>query len=283
MPSSQRLRVSHLAANTPMSDSQKETGGVLKPPPYLSPSSIETFRQCPLKFKYSRIDRLFDPPTEATVLGSFVHAVLETLYALPSEQRTLAEAKAIMGNLWSVEWGFTASEVLKENEKALHNFRWQAWWCIENYFALENPTQIDPKGIEHELNSRISSVPIKGFIDRWHREKSGIVISDYKTGKTPRPPYVEPKFFQLLVYADILGSELQEQVTRVELLYLKDGVRLQLSNRNEIAEKIASMREVVAETHTAVIDRCNKGEFEPTVNKLCDWCSYKSFCPAWQK
>ncbi|MGA0152949.1 MAG: PD-(D/E)XK nuclease family protein, partial [Ilumatobacteraceae bacterium] len=52
---------------------------MLTPPAYLSPSSIGTYRDCPQKFKFSRIDGLKEPPTWATHLGTFVHDVLEHL------------------------------------------------------------------------------------------------------------------------------------------------------------------------------------------------------------
>ena len=48
---------------------------MFSPPPHLSPSSMGTFEQCPLKFKYSKIDMLKDDPTEATLMGNFVHDV----------------------------------------------------------------------------------------------------------------------------------------------------------------------------------------------------------------
>lgn len=255
----------------------------LRAPEYLSPSSIDTFKQCPLKFKFSRIDRLVDEPTEATVLGSFVHAVLEDLYALPAAERTLSASRSIMSAQWEKEWGAHAAAVLRGKEKAMHAFRWNAWWCIENYFKLENPTAIEPEGIEYELNSHINDVPVRGFIDRWHLGDEGVVISDYKTGKTPRPPYVDGKFFQLILYADVLCSTVEKPLERVELLYLKDGVKLQRSMSEEVQQSIASMRQTVVETNAAVKERCERGEFEPTPNKLCDWCSYKSICPAWTK
>jgi len=36
---------------------------VLKAPAYLSPSSITTYRDCPQKFKFSRIDGIKEPPS----------------------------------------------------------------------------------------------------------------------------------------------------------------------------------------------------------------------------
>ena len=186
-----------------------------------------------------------------------------------------------MSSLWETQWQTETISVIGSKKENLHAFRWNAWWCIENYFKLETPTEVNPKGIEHELNGEIDGVPIKGYIDRWHQTDDGIVISDYKTGKTPRRPYVDGKFFQLYVYAKLLEQETRSPVHKVELLYLKDGICLKRDEN--LASEIESMTQVVVQTHAAVIERCHNGFFEPTPNKLCDWCSYKSFCPAWQK
>jgi putative RecB family exonuclease len=72
---------------------------------YLSPSSIGTYRSCPQKFKLSRIDRIPEPPTWATHLGTFVHEVLEHLYQQPSESRTVEGLRTLAGSLWTDnEW-----------------------------------------------------------------------------------------------------------------------------------------------------------------------------------
>lgn len=265
---------------TPSPEQTQEAGEQLVAPAYLSPSSIEAFRQCPLKFKYSRIDRLVDPPTEATTMGSFVHAVLEDLFRAPAADRTLPVAKTLMAEQWRNEWQEKAEEVLHNNENALHQFRWKSWWCVENYFGMEDPSSFDVSGIEHELLGPLgeTTVSIRGFIDRWHHTDDGIVISDYKTGKTPQKRFQGDKFFQLLVYADMLASERNSPVSKIELLYLKDGVRL--SRKVDVGE-VEAMRETVVQVHRGIHERCAQGVFEPTPNRLCDWCSYKAICPAW--
>ena len=49
-------------------------------PAYMSPSSIGTFNQCPMRYKYAKLDRIPEDSTEAQVLGSFVHEVLEEFF-----------------------------------------------------------------------------------------------------------------------------------------------------------------------------------------------------------
>ena len=77
----------------------------LKPPAHLSPSSLSTFEQCPLKFKYSKIDLIPDASWKEAMLGNFVHDVLEVLYSLPQNERTVQNARIIATDCWRIKVG----------------------------------------------------------------------------------------------------------------------------------------------------------------------------------
>ena len=248
------------------------------PPPHLSPSSIGSFQQCPLKFKYNKIDGLTDDPTQATLMGNFVHDVLETMYGFSPEQRTQQTAKEISAELWNTGWGERVAPWVKGAEN-LRMFRWNSWWCIENLWKIENPLLIEPSGLEEELNGQIGGVQIKGFIDRFSELEEGFVISDYKTGKTPKGKWVNDKFFQLLVYSHLLDSLGYGEAKKVELLYLKDGVKY---SHDVTKEKLDEVENIVVSVKTEIDKRCESEEFEPVKSVLCGWCSYKTICPAWK-
>jgi putative RecB family exonuclease len=248
-------------------------------PDRLSPSSISTFRQCPLKFKYSKIDGLPDAPTDATVLGNFVHEVLETMYALPPEQRTQETAKSLARQLWADSWGEKAASLI-HSEKELNFFRWTAWWCIENLWRLEDPINTSPWAIEEHVEGVVGGIRLHGYIDRLFYENGVAKISDYKTGKTPKPKYMGDKFFQLIIYSQLLESiDIIPESMSLELLYLKDGVRFEKVVSQEDVQEVI---EVIQEVREGIDSRCKSGEFEPNKSILCNWCGYKRICPAWQ-
>lgn len=252
---------------------------MLTPPPHLSPSSIGTFNQCPLKFKYSKIDGKQEDPTEATLMGNFVHDVLETLYHQPAENRGIGEAKIIAARLWEEGWGDRVRPWVRGDDN-IRMFRWKSWWCIENLWKIENPTYLSPTGLEHELNGEIGGVRIKGFIDRFSQaEGEGFIISDYKTGKTPKKNWVDDKFFQLLVYSHLLESTGVGKAVGVELLYLKDGVKF---TKNVTDQELESVEKTIVETKLEIDKRCETEEFEAQKSILCNWCSFKKECPAWR-
>lgn len=219
-----------------------------------------------------------EDPTEATLMGNFVHDVLENLYKEEPDFRTTAVAKQIASELWNKEWGDRVRPWVKSDEK-IRMFRWKSWWCMENLWKIENPQIINPAGIEHELNGQIGGVTIKGFIDRFSPEGSGYVISDYKTGKTPKAAWVQDKFFQLVVYSHLLQSTGVGNVESVELLYLKDGV----SFKQDVTEKmLIDVEEKVVSVKTQIDLSCENESFQPNKSILCDWCSFRKVCPAWR-
>lgn len=246
-------------------------------PRYMSPSSIGTFTQCPLKYKFSRLDKIPEPSTEAQVLGSFVHEVLEELFAYPKAERTEQLARTLAKNLWYSKWQVEYNDLNTKCEE--NEFRWKAWWCIENYFAMEDPTSFDPSGVEAVMDSSIDGVPLYGIIDRWSIEDDKIVVSDYKTGKKPRPQYEWEKKMQITIYSILLKQQTGMEVGRAELLYLKSG---QFS-RYEITEDLENaVRVEVKNTWDQVTTSCATGEFETRTGPLCGWCFYKNMCPAWR-
>ena len=111
-------------------------------PTRLSPSSVTTFLQCQLKYKLSRIDKIVEPPSDAQVLGNVTHEALEGVFALPAGERTLPAARRIMIAQWHDKWQRVCAEELRLTAHGQHVLRWNAWSCVENYFALEDPNTV---------------------------------------------------------------------------------------------------------------------------------------------
>lgn len=260
-----------------MSDAQELK---FQPPQYLSASSMGTFNQCPLKFKYNKIDGLTEPPTEATLLGNFVHEILEELYAIPADDRNIANVKMIAGKVWhSSNWEERIAGYVHPDK--VRNFRWSAWFCVENLFKVENPKSIAPRGIEFEVNGKLGPAHIKGFIDRFEDDADELVIvSDYKTGKTPKASWVKDKFVQLKLYATMLHELDVAKVSSLQLLYLKDGVKFTHRVTDDDIDETISY---VTQTYDEIMKACETGNFTYNKSKLCDWCTFKKMCPAWKR
>jgi putative RecB family exonuclease len=250
----------------------------LTPPKHLSPSSINTFLQCPLKFKFSKIDGIVEPPTEATLMGNFVHSVLEDLYALEPAERTIQAAKHLMRKQWEEVYGEEVSGIVSFNK--LNEFRWNSWFCVENLWKLEDPTSVHLDGIEFELNQTLEGVQMKGFIDRFNfNEEGNIVVSDYKTGKVPKKEWANDKFFQLYIYAALLHEAGVGKVEKLQLLYLKAAKILEKTVQND---ELKSAIETVVSVRRNIEEACEAEHFDYSKSILCNWCYFKPKCPGWK-
>lgn len=256
-----------------------EEGRTYEPPARLSPSSVGTFLQCPLRYRLSRLDQISEPKTPEQVRGSFVHEVLEHLFMAEPEKRTLATARQIAGELWAASWSAEVERDLRLSGKALREWRWHAWWCVEEYFTLEDPRLVAPSGLETKLEGKVAGVPFLGIIDRWSLDDDGrATVTDYKTGKAPLPRYASDKILQIMVYADMLTSNKDVDVNTVELIYLKTpGQKAQYQPTDS---ELGKMRTTVQSVWNDIHAACETGEFETRPGKLCNWCSYKNICPA---
>ena len=251
---------------------------LLTAPDYLSPSSIATFQQCPLRYKYSRIDGLTEPPTQATIFGNFVHDILEHFYALEPAERTAQAARQIAAATWST-YESDVQNILRSNAGEIRSFRWRAWWCIENLMKMEDVNSVSFEGLETGLDAAINGVKVKGFVDRWSLDENGaLVIGDYKTGKVPKPQYLGDKFDQLLIYGVILSDQLSKELGRIELLYITHSVRAEHLPTSEDVQRI---KETVLSVRSQIDERCETGIFEPRKSPLCSWCHFKPMCPVW--
>jgi len=245
-------------------------------PTHLSASSITTYEQCPLRYRFSRIDRIPEPTSEAMILGTFVHEILEGFYALDSEERTLAEARRIARELWENKFIEETSTVRIKN---INDFRWQAWWCVENVFGMENPPDVKIRGIEDKFSASINDVPLLGFIDRWTEEEDGsLTVTDYKSGKVSKPQYEGDKIFQIVLYVEMLERLNDLEVSNAEIMYVKFK---EFKRYAPTPKRRKTVLKLIDQTWEGVTAGCESGHFATKTGPLCNWCAYKKICPAW--
>lgn len=237
-----------------------------------------------MKFKIGRFDNIKEPPSWAIHLGSFTHEVLEHLYELPPEDRTVQSLKELAGELWTAnEW--EAKVLALEDQKGdIKTFKITAFNNMTNLWNIEDPTETDLDEVELKVEAEVEGVQMLGFIDRLvFNDKGEAIISDYKTGKIPNPQFKseDDKFFQLLAYALMLESSNGVPTSQVELLYLTQSAKHELA---ATPVKLSIAKGTIVETKENLDAACASGNFHTNVGKLCDWCYYKKtkICPAFK-
>lgn len=243
----------------------------------LSPSRISEFTNCPQKYKYRAIDLLPEPPSIDAERGKLVHAVLEDLFEFPMNERSLETALSILPNKWN-------EQIEKQPELSalvLDTSEWisRASSLIATYFKLENPASFESTHRELHLERNLSSdLYLHGYVDRLDIAPTGEVrIVDYKTGKAPKPGWEEKALFQLRVYALMYWKNEGVLPRLLQLIYLGDSqiVRSQPSEKD-----LESTERILVNIGNEILTAIETNYFPPKKSKLCDWCFFKSICPA---
>jgi putative RecB family exonuclease len=266
-------------ATAAVADPAIEDAAVVVKGPALSPSRAADFMTCPLLYRFRVIDRLPEPPTEATARGTLVHAVLERLFDLPATGRT-PEAAA---ELLSPEWERLAGEspdlaALFPAPAAFETWLASTRTVLGAYFSLEDPRRLEPAERECYVETSMDSgLRLRGYIDRLDVAPGGqIRIVDYKTGKAPREAYEASALFQMKFYALVIWRLRGVVPSVLQLMYLAEGQILRYSP--DEADLLATERKLVA--LWAAIERARAaGDWRPRPSRLCDWCNHKAFCP----
>jgi RecB family exonuclease len=238
----------------------------------LSFSRVDTYRTCPLKFRFGYVDKLPSAPSPHLSWGSSIHAALEAwwdskLPAAPPVEVLLQglfdgwddSGFADMDRTEKLQWYAHAQDVLRR-----HHERYAPTYvpavATEEWFAIDLGDDIE----------------VVGSIDHVARTADGgIAIVDWKTNRKAKPAKYVKGSLQLAIYA-LAARELWGQDPEwVALDFVVPGVRVTVP-REEIDTE-AALR-----TIRDVAGRIRAEAFGPTPTKLCGWCDYRSLCPAFE-
>ena len=246
-------------------------------PSRLSPSAISTYESCPRRFEYSRVWRLPDPSGEAAVIGSFVHLVLEGLFGLGADERSLAAARAIARSARSALEASRDFVRLGLDEAGARAFRRRAWEAIAGYFAMEDPRRVEVRAREEDLVAELGGVAMRGILDRLDEEAGGaLVVVDYKTGRVPPPRFRATAFGQLEIYGALLEAT-GVAAARGRLLYLRHREALEVELGKDATRRAT---ERVRQVAAAIARDFAREDFAPRPGPLCRFCAFAAFCPA---
>ncbi len=252
--------------------------------PALSPSRAGDFKQCPLLYRFRAIDRLPEVPGRAQVRGTLVHAVLDRLYDLPAAQRRPAAARALVGPAWAQlceqEPELLGALFDGPDDPALPPWLASADELLEAYFRLEDPRLLEPQARELLVETELASgLLLRGYVDRVDVAPTGeIRVVDYKTGAAPRQVAETRALFQMKFYALAL-MHLRGVVPRqLRLLYLADSASLSYAPDEAELRRFERTLEAI---WTAIRTAGRTGDFRPNPGRMCEWCSHKALCPAW--
>jgi putative RecB family exonuclease len=249
-----------------------------------SHSKLSTFEQCKLRYKFRYIDKI-KPEIEKTIeahLGSSVHSTLEWLYKKVLEGKTPNIDETIMhfNEEWENEWKDDIVIINKSMTK--QNYFERGIKFILDYYLKHQPFEDNTLELEKKILIKIGDEEhlLQGYIDRLvhNIEKDEMEIHDYKTsGSLPTQDKIENDR-QLALYS-IAIKEIFGRDKRVKLVwhYLHFNKKIEIYKSEE---QIESLKEKI---HKLIKTIESSSEFPANVSNLCDWCEFKSICPAFNK
>jgi DNA helicase-2/ATP-dependent DNA helicase PcrA len=247
----------------------------------LSASDIETYRSCPLKYKFARVFRI---PSESTMnqrFGILVHQVLERFhgagggadaggaYASAALMAQPGSIDALLG-LLDAGWrrgGFGDTEEERQ-------FRAKAVAALHRYHARFTSEKAEPIWLEKGFQFKLGPHVLRGRVDRVDKlADGGYELIDYKTGR-PRTVAQLREDVQLSLYAVGAREAWQLESSRQAYHYVLDDEKVRVP-----AEELD--RDWITDTVMHVADGILSQGFEPTPSfSACSMCDYRIACPA---
>ena len=245
-----------------------------------TPARLTTYLDCPRRYRLGYLDRPTPPkgpPWGHNSVGSSVHTALARWWGLPRERRTPQAGGALLVEAWLTD-GFRDTRQLRA---ARDRSREQ----VERYLAGVDPDH-EPVGIERTVSVRTTRASLWGRADRLDARGEGVVVVDYKTGRSVLTVDDARSSLALAVYAAGAARMLHRPCTRVELHHLPTGDTLVWEHTPESLEEHLVRADAWAARLAGLDERHGAGMspeeadevFPARVGPRCGWCDFRSVC-----
>ncbi|HJX49937.1 MAG TPA: PD-(D/E)XK nuclease family protein [Candidatus Nanoarchaeia archaeon] len=247
-----------------------------------SNSRLSTFEQCPLKFKYRYIDKIF-PEVEKTIethLGSCVHNILEWVYNQVKEGNipTLDDTIVYYSDIWKKD--YKSSMIIVNQSLTQKDYFDKGIQFLIDYYTKHQPFQDGTIELEKEIRIALDEsgeYEIVGFIDRLVKnlQTGEYEIHDYKTANSLPTQEKVDSDRQLALYAIAIKEMFNTEEVCLIWHYLAHNKKICSKRTNEQLQKLKQ------ETLELIKKIESTTNFPSNNGKLCDWCEYKQMCPEW--
>jgi DNA helicase-2/ATP-dependent DNA helicase PcrA len=239
----------------------------------LSASDIESYRACPLRYKFARVLRIPAEPTPQQRFGIMVHKVLERYHSewdgvSADGGSTLPTLMRLLDAAWR-RAGFRESP----SELAL---RERARGALVRYHQQLAEHVGRPVWFERSFTFNVGSDLVRGRVDRVDRlADDAYELIDYKTSHARTEAQLEGDI-QLALYGLAAKRAWGVTAERLAYYYVLDNRKVPLAAKHDAQ----SLRAVEA-TITEVAEGIRALEFAPTPSyTVCSGCDFLSICPA---
>jgi putative RecB family exonuclease len=243
----------------------------------LSPTKINTYLNCPFKYKCDcdwDLRQKYHKDTPELIFGTLIHDCLDDLYKkVDKKDRNLEKLRFLFEKRFKDNWD-KHKKVFGTKRDIVHYVE-LAKLTFKNFVESEF-FKVEPFSTEEFPKFMLTpEIQVGGKFDRIDLKGKKITLIDYKTGKLKRNRAVDD--FQLDFYEYLLKKTKPEYEVKEKIYYyLTENEVLRYEGGED---RMAQTEEKILE----VAERINNDKgFEPTPNSLCGWCNYREICPIMQ-
>lgn len=246
-----------------------------------SHSKLQTFEQCPLKYKFRYVDKIkIKTKSIEGFLGAKVHETLEWLYYEVKKEKipTIDEVITFYARKWEIEFNPEIYLIVKTGITEKDYFEKGIMFLLD-YYQKNYPFSDNTIAIEKKVSIFLTEdYNVVGIIDRlvYNEEKQEYEIHDYKTANSlPTVEKIETDR-QLPLYSIAVRDDFNTNKIQLIWHYLAHNKKIYSRRTNE--------QLLILKNQTIdLIKEIEKTKFFP-YNKsvLCEWCEYKDICFAWK-
>lgn len=253
--------------------------------PVYSFSQIQTYLQCPLKYKFRYVDKIVPEWEENLhlILWTEVHSALEWLYKQVNVQKIPSYDD--LEEVFVQNFNEKANKIeAEDSEKEEFLTRWK--YYLKNFYEKHYPFD-DIKVIWTEIQLYIdlwNDVKFQWFIDRLDKKQNDFILTDYKTNKNLPPEDKTLYEEQLTLYAlwvkQKYGKYFKKLYWNLEYLHfdIQDFWEITEDRIEEVKQKYQTITKEI-ETKKAEYNLWDEEAFPTIESSNCRFCDYKELCP----
>jgi DNA helicase-2/ATP-dependent DNA helicase PcrA len=233
----------------------------------ISYTALNTYKTCPLKYKYQFILNIPTKQSKALSFGNTIHETLKEYHQQKTNRKvSLNEILDMYKKNWQ-PYGFDDRDNQIEYYK--HGID-----VLTRYYEKYNNVDIKSRVIEKNFKFKLGDIDVSGKIDRIDLLPDGkYEIIDYKTGSSKTEKEVRNDN-QLTLYKLAASEVFGFDVEKLTYFFLEDDLKVTTERNSQDIEKLKNEVLEVSEKL-----KTKKFPANPS-NMNCNFCDFKEICPS---